>query len=128
MSQENVEVVESVMYAIDSNGFGGALPLFEAVCDQDVEWIEDASWPDAGIYRGVEGLRTLLAERTDTFDFDQHTEQLMDAGIDVVAFLRWRGRGAQSGAEADMQLAVVFTMRAGKITRVRFYLDRQQAL
>jgi ketosteroid isomerase-like protein len=79
-------------------------------------------------YRGVAAVRRLLADRTDTFDFDQHTEELIDAGDDVVAFLRWRGRGHGSGAEAEMRLATVTTLQAGKITRVRFYMDRAEAL
>jgi ketosteroid isomerase-like protein len=128
MSQENVEVVRRVTQAVDTDGFEGALALLEAACDEQVEWIEDPSWPDAGTYRGVEGLRAVLAERTDAFDFDQQTEKLVDAGAEVVAFVQWRGRGQHSGAETDMRLAVVFTLRASMITRVRFYLNRSEAL
>jgi ketosteroid isomerase-like protein len=128
MSQANVEIVRRVTQAVDSDGFEAALPLFETVCDEQVEWIEDPSWPDAGTYRGVEGLRAVLAERTDAFDFHQQTEKLIDAGDEVVALVRWLGRGHRSGVEAEMQLALVLTLLGGRITRVRFYLNRDEAL
>jgi len=58
----------------------------------------------------------------------RRTERLIDAGDDVVAFVRWRAQGQSSGAEAEMRLAMVNALRAGKIVRVRFYLDRSEAL
>jgi ketosteroid isomerase-like protein len=41
---------------------------------------------------------------------------------------RWRGRGSRSGAETETSLATVTTLRGGKIVKVRFYLDRREAL
>lgn len=77
---------------------------------------------------GLSAVRKLLSERTDSFDFEQDTERLIDAGDDVVAFIRWRGRGHTSGAQVEMRLAVLMSLRDAKIVRVRFYLDRNEAL
>jgi ketosteroid isomerase-like protein len=128
MESTNVEIVRRLARASDEGGFQAALPLAEQLFDEQVEWVEDPSWPGAGSYRGIPAIRKLLYERTDSFKFDQHTEKLIDAGDDIVSFIRWRGRGQQSGAEAEMQLATVTTLRSGKIIRVRFYLDRSEAL
>jgi ketosteroid isomerase-like protein len=101
MSEENVEIVRRLARAGDSDGSEGALALAKDIFDEEVEWVEDRCGP-AGTYRGVGAIRALLAERTDSFNFDQHTEKLIDAGDEVVAFMRWRGRGHSSGAEAEM--------------------------
>ena len=130
MSQENVEIVRRLNEVADQEGVSRALEATIAadLFDDDVEWVEDPTWPGAGTYRGLAALRSVVAERTDTLDVAQRIEELFDAGDDVVAFVRWSGRGQASGAEADMRLATVTTFRAGKIVRVRFYFDRHEAL
>jgi ketosteroid isomerase-like protein len=69
-----------------------------------------------------------VAERMEAFDLEQKTERLIDAGDDVVALVRWRARGQSSGAEAELRLAMVSSLRGGRIVRVRFYLDPTEAL
>ena len=41
---------------------------------------------------------------------------------------RQHGRGASSGAVAELELAQIATVRDGQIVRVDNYLDRQKAL
>jgi ketosteroid isomerase-like protein len=62
------------------------------------------------------------------FEIDQQTERLLDAGDDVVAFVRWRARGQSSGAEAEVRLAMVNSLRDGKVVRVRFFLNPDDAV
>src|SRR6476646_5978152 len=130
MSQENVEMVRRLNEVADRHGAGVAIEaaIAEGVYAEDIEWVEDPVWPDAGTYRGLDAVRSVMAERTDTFDVDQETERLIDAGDNVVAFVRWRGRGPSSGVETELRLAVTTTVLAGKVVRVRFYLDRAEAL
>jgi ketosteroid isomerase-like protein len=128
MSQENVEVVRRVTEVMDDDGFEAAFPVFAKAARPDVEWREDPSWPDAGTYRGAEEIRQLMLDRLDSFEYDQQTEQLIDLDDKVVALVRWRGRGIASGAQSDMELAIVWTLREGAIARVEFYLNRAKAL
>ena len=130
MSQENVAIVRGLNELADREGIVAALEATIAadLFDEDVEWVEDPTWPDAGSYRGLSAVRSLVAERTDSFDVDQRVERFIDAGDDVVAFVCWRGRGQSSGAVTEMRLATVTTFQAGKIVRVRFYFDRDEAL
>lgn len=128
MSQANVDVVRALSRAVETKDLEAAFALAEQYFDDDLEWVEDPSWPGGGTYRGIAAVRQLLRERTDSFDIEQRIEKLIDAGDDVVTFIRWRGRGHSSGAEAEMQVATVSTLRDGKIVRVRFYLDRNEAL
>ena len=46
----------------------------------------------------------------------------------VVALVRWIGRGKTSGAQGEISLAMVWTVRDQAITRLEFFLDRAQAL
>jgi ketosteroid isomerase-like protein len=45
----------------------------------------------------------------------------------VVAFTHERGRGA-SGVDVDRRTAALFRLEDGKVSEVRFYLDRDRAL
>ena len=65
----------------------------------------------------------------DTLDFDQQTEDLIAVDDDkVVALVRWVGRGKASGAQGELSIAMVWTVRGQAITSLKFYLDRAQAL
>jgi ketosteroid isomerase-like protein len=128
MSQENVEIVRRVIDVMDAEGFEAALPLFLAAAHPDVEWREDPAWPGFATYRGVEQVRRVIADRMDTLDFDQQTEELISVDDKVVAFVRWVGRGKTSGAQGEMSMAMVWTVRDGAITKLEFFLDRAQAL
>jgi ketosteroid isomerase-like protein len=130
MSQENVEIVRRLNEIMDREGVGRVFDtaIAEGLLDDDLEWVEDPSGPDAGTYTGLSAVRSLVADRLEAFHIDQQTERLVDAGDDVVALVRWRARGQTSGAEAEMRLAMVNSLRAGKIVRVRFFLDPAAAL
>ena len=128
MSQENVEIVRRVIDVMDAGGFEAALPVFLDAAHPDVEWQEDPAWPGSAAYRGVEQVRQVILDRMDTLDFDQHTEELISVDDKVVALVRWIGRGKTSGAQGELSMAMVWTVREQAITRVEFFLDRGQAL
>jgi ketosteroid isomerase-like protein len=130
MSQQNVEIVRRLNEIMDREGVARVFDTAtaEGLFDDELEWVEDPAGPDSGTYRGLSTVRSLVAERMESFAIEQHTERLIDAGEDVVAFVRWRARGQSSGAEAEMRLAMVNSLRAGKIVRVRFYLNPAEAL
>ncbi len=128
MSQENVEVVRRVTDVMDAEGFEAALPVFLKAAHSDLEWREDPAWPDSATYRGVEQVRQVILDRMATLDFDQQTEDLIDVDDKVVVLVRWVGRGKASGAQGEISMAMVRTVREKAITRVEFFLDRAQAL
>ena len=87
------------------------------------------AWPGAARYGGVERVRhQVILDRMDTLDFDQETEDLIDAGDKVVVLVRWRGRGRARGGQGEISLAMVWTVREQAITSVEFFLDRARAL
>jgi ketosteroid isomerase-like protein len=128
MSQENIEVVRRVTDVMDAEGFKAALPVFLKAAHSDVEWREDPAWPGSGIYRGVEQVRQVILDRMGTLDFDQQTEDLIDVDDKVLLLVRWVGRGKASGAQGEISMAMVWTVRDQAITRLEFFLDRAEAL
>jgi ketosteroid isomerase-like protein len=74
------------------------------------------------------GPAPLPTDRTDTVDFDQQTEDLIDVDDKVVVLVRWVGRGKASGAQGEISMAMIWTCREQAITRIEFFLDRAQAL
>ena len=128
MSEENVEVVRRVTDVMEAEGFAAALPIFLNAAHPDVEWREDPAWPGFATYRGIEQVRQVILDRMDTLDFDQQTEELISVDDKVVALVRWRGRGKASGAQGEISMAMVWTVREQAITRIEFYLDRARAL
>jgi ketosteroid isomerase-like protein len=96
MSQENVDVVRTVLEAQRRRDWGA----FRRLYDAEIEW-EDASglWGDWGTRRGFEDVRDAWVTWFEAFeqvDFD--LGDLLDAGGDeVVAFIRISARGRESG-------------------------------
>jgi ketosteroid isomerase-like protein len=55
--------------------------------------------------------------------------EIIDAGEDrVVVLQRERGLGRGSGVPFELHAAIVFTLRAGKLMRVQFLRNREEAL
>ncbi len=123
MSEENIEVVRRVTDVMDAEGFEAALPVFLKAAHPDVEWREDPTWPGAATYRGVEQVRQVIVDRMDTLDFDQQTEDLIGVDDKVVALVRWVGRGKASGAQGELSMAMIWTLREQADTRLEFFID-----
>jgi ketosteroid isomerase-like protein len=56
-------------------------------------------------------------------------EEYIDVGDDrVFTWSRFTGRGRTSGVPADWHLAIIFTIRGGKVVCGEEYFDRAEAL
>src|SRR6478736_7723429 len=97
MSQENVEVVRRSYEAY----VRGDLDAAEAPLDPEIE-IYDHDLPDAGKYRGFEGLSRWQADWESSWESWRWVpEELIDAGERVVAVLRVYATGRESGADVE---------------------------
>ena len=124
MSQENVEIVRRLYSATEQGNFWGP-ELFDP--QVRVVWLDGVGMEEetVGLHalgdvmktwlEGYEGL-TLVAER------------LIDAGDQVVAVARWRGRGRTSGAVTEWPHASVFAIREGRVTSLVSYSEPREAL
>jgi ketosteroid isomerase-like protein len=89
---------------------------------------EFRGWPERQTYPGVEGGRTFLREWREAWDdWTFEVESLHDAGDELVAVVRQSGKSKTSGLPVDMRLAQVWTLRDGKLVRMRMYADPAEA-
>jgi ketosteroid isomerase-like protein len=123
MSQENMEIVRR---AIDAYNRGQeALDLF----DPEIEWVTTGRFVEPDTYQGHEEVqRYLQALRDDFEELHVGPHELVDAGDHVIARVRFTGRGRLSSAPIDLKFTFVFSLRGGKIIRVRNYWEQTDAL
>ena len=132
MSQENVEIVRRIVEAlipgVESGDFGSAWDS-GAIAD-DVEWVSAPNFIEQRRFRGQEGLVEFVRQWTEDFEeYSIHFERLVDAGEDqVLGFFTESATGKGSGATVEQPFFVVFDMRDGQLVRMRFHLERDEAL
>jgi ketosteroid isomerase-like protein len=125
MSQEDVEVVRRAHQALN----GGDMDALVVLCDAEFRLDMSDRVFNPAVYAGHEGIRRFYAEVRDVWaNYVWEPEELMEAGDNVVALLRSIGRGQGSGVEVERRTAMVWTVREGRATALRFFRDRNDAL
>ena len=124
MSQEHVEVVQRFFDDYNETGH----PCWADI-DPEVVWVVDLDAFIGGTYHGHEGGRTILGRMAEVFgEVRAEIDELLDVGDSVVALVRIRVQGLQSGAPGMQQGAVVFKLCDGLIVGYRSYLRKEEAL
>ncbi len=125
MSQENVELVERAVAAINARDIDGYL----ACCTEDVELVTPMA-PLGGVYEGPAGIRRFLVDVEDAGpDFRIELQRADVVGADrVLAYMRVSSHGRVSGIATDSESTNVYDFAAGKIKRIRIFRDRAEAL
>jgi ketosteroid isomerase-like protein len=121
MTANGTEIVERVVQALQADDGEAALKEI----DPEVE-VHDFDLPDAGIYRGHEGVLAWLAdwgEPWDDYGWDGH--RYVQAQDKVVhTFELWARTGE---LETKRRNAIVWTVRGEKITRLEYYTAQDEA-
>src|ERR1700730_4707560 len=127
MSQENVEVVRRAFAALAHGGVDAAAEFW----DPEINWRAMEGAPDdVGEMDGIEAARRYVQDWYDMFDdFTSEIEELCDVGDDqVVAVIHNMGRAKRSGIPTELRYAALYTIRDGKMVRVREYMTKTEAL
>ena len=120
--------METVRRAYDAFARGDA-DAIRSLLAPDIEWRTTPEVPFEGTYRGVDEFFRGMSDWTDSFDdITTEVEEVIDAGERAVVGHRMRGRGTDSGAEVDLVLWQVVTVRDGKIAAMHDYTTREDAL
>jgi len=126
MSQENVEIVKRLW-----NAFNRAdITALGEICTEDFEFISVLTDVDAATYRGPETWTLYFERMAETWDAWQVEDvRIFDAGGSrVVAIARLVGTGKSSGAQVEQEIGLDYTLRSGKLWRLRSYRDSAKAL
>src|SRR6202790_1211033 len=125
MSQENVRLVERAIAAINARDIEGYL----ACCTEDVK-LETPVAAVGGGYEGINGIRRYFADIEEAgpdFRIELDGVEEVDSKR-VLAFIRFSSTGRASGIRLAAPLTNVYDLIYGKISHVRIFLDRQEAL
>ena len=120
--EENVQTVKDFFAAIGRGDKQGT----QALCAEDIEWIiPGKDWPLAGTHRGHSGLEDLL-QKTSEIEISSPTPPEYVAQGDrvlVVGFAKGKVKATNKTFEDDWVFAI--TVRNGKLTNIREYIDTQ---
>lgn len=125
MSQANREIAQRAIAAFN----GRDEDAFAACTTPDFEWSPSMSAIEGDFFRGREGIAQYFASLGNAWErFQIVTEEFRELPDVVVMLGRLEGLGKGSGVPVDSPLGMVFDFRDGSISRIRGYLDRDEAL
>jgi ketosteroid isomerase-like protein len=125
MSQENARRVERAIAAINARDIEG----YRACCTENVK-LETPMAGVGGVYEGIDGIRRFLTdveEAAPDFRIELDGVEEVDSKR-VLAFLRSSSTGRASGIRMAWHSTNVYDLIDGKISHIRIFLDRQEAL
>jgi ketosteroid isomerase-like protein len=120
--QENVQIVQDFFAAIGRGDKQGLL----ALSAEDIEWIiPGKDWPLAGTHRGHSGLEHLLQKASEMEISSPTPPEYVAQGdrVLVVGFAKGKVKATNKTFEDDWVFAI--TVRNGKLTNIREYIDTQ---
>jgi ketosteroid isomerase-like protein len=126
VSKQNVDIVRAILDAFNR----GDTRSFLDMCDPEIEWDVSRRLVDPATYHGHIGVEKFFEQQLEAWEEApaMEAEDLVDAGDQVVAFVRVHGRGKGSGAAVEARIAQVWTICGGKATRLEYFGDRSEAL
>jgi ketosteroid isomerase-like protein len=127
VSQENVEVARRSFEAWQNDDYETWIALHDA----DVEYLGAVERRlGQGVYRGHEGASELWnVWRDEVGGFWIKSNEIRDLGDGRILHLGQMGfRGSASGINIDSQLALVITLRDGKIVRSMDFTSHDEAV
>jgi uncharacterized protein len=126
MSKENVDIVRGIWEADRRRDVEAVYAAYAP----GIEWEDNTGlWGDWGVARGPDGIRRGWRRWYEAFeDVQMEFGEVADVGDDVVVTYPLRARGRGSGVEVNQSFTLVWTVRGGKVVRIRSYADRAHAL
>ena len=122
-TQENVQIVKNFLAALGRRDTQGLL----ALSAKDIEWIiPGEDWPLAGTHRRHAGLENILQKANETVEtsYPKPPEFIAQGErVLVVGFATGRIIATNKTFDDDWVFAV--TVRNGKVTNIREYIDTQ---
>jgi ketosteroid isomerase-like protein len=125
MSQENVELVRQGFIRWNR----GDRDFFLDIAAPDIELFSRFGSLTGKPYRGHAGVREWLAEIQHNFErFELWLDEVRDLGEEVLAIggIHLRARG--SGVDMRERMGWVIEFRDGRVARMRFYAQPEEAL
>jgi ketosteroid isomerase-like protein len=131
MHERDVEILRTFYGTLNRGDLDAAL----ALCDPDVDLYSPRGVVADGTHRSNERVTTYLSRWLENWDqYESDPEQFIEAGDEVVVFthlcggLIYEADRKRSRVEIEERVADVFSLQDGRITQLRFYVERDKAL
>jgi ketosteroid isomerase-like protein len=126
MSQENVEIVQRGYIALSS----GDKDVLTELSSPDLVVDFSRRLVDPYVIRGRdEAIAFFVDQSTEPWDGwpAWEPQELIDAGDQVLAFIRFSAKGKVSGAEVEVYVANLWTFGDGKVIEMKYFGDDRAA-
>ena len=129
MSQENVELVRRIYEATGAGHAEEVLALYDEEVEYDFSRSPFQAILNRPAYRGHDAIRGFFHERYEYWQqAEDRCQELIEANDEVISVVTSRGRGRESGIEVEMTHFGVWSLREGKVIRVRWFGTLDEAL
>ena len=126
--KESVELLRRFYESFNQRDLDAVLEL----CTSDVEVYKDPEVVEmvaAATPRGQERVAQYLRGWLESWSaYHVRPEEFVQSGDDVAALVHLRARGKGSQFDIEEEMADVFALREGRISRLRLYVRRGEAL
>jgi hypothetical protein len=120
--EKNVQIVKDFFAAIGRGDMQGLL----ALSAEDIEWIIPCEWPLAGTHRGHAGVADLFQKAFEMVEMSfLEPREFVAQGDRVLVVGLTRGRVKATNRTFEDHWVFAITVRNGKLTNIREYIDTQ---
>ena len=120
----NESVVRAIYEAISRRDYDAGFALL----DEEFEWLEPERALLGRRHTGIDEARRAIERWVEVFDdFSIEPEHFKARGERVAVSVRQRARGAVSGAEIEIQIGHLWTVRNSKVVALEVFPARQDA-
>jgi ketosteroid isomerase-like protein len=125
MSEENLEAIRGVYERFGEGDFRASLQVVDSL----VLFVLPPGFPESGTYLGIEELLRYTRGFLEPWSrITIEAEEITEAGDSVVATVRQRGVGSESGATTEFRYFQVWSFRGDKVIRLENFRERSEAI
>lgn len=123
------ETVELVRLGLETFQREGAEALL-SITDPEIEVYTEPGLVNSGTYRGHEGFMRWQQQWMEAWEeFRMEPAEFIEVSDEIVVVpLHQVATGKGSGIEVEMDIAYLFEVRDGRLTRLHLYADKGRAL
>jgi len=119
-AKQNVQIAKHAFAAIGRGDLQGLLALFA----EDIEWTIPGEWPLAGTHRGHAGVADLFQKAFEKIELSlSEPREFVAQGDRVLVAGFSSGKVKATNRTFEDHWVFAFTIRNGKVTNIREYID-----
>jgi ketosteroid isomerase-like protein len=125
LAMDNVALIRRLLERWNAADIDGVVALYA----DDAAIVTSPDWPEPGVWRGPGEIRASIEDwRQDWESSTAELDRVEALGDKVLAIDAWISRGRASGIDGRMPIAVIFTVRDGKIALHEWFMDHDSAI